>query len=334
VKTLLLVVIVIAAVAGVSVAVGESFGRNVTADGIVFVRPGTPSPGNQDQATKLAVSLSEIIPKDSAILAAVGRRLNITSADAAGRVSVTVVQNTSVLELNFRDTDPTRALEGALALTQAVAGSHPAALGVSPGALSIVRLPKRPVAANPLKLSLPIGVVLGALLAYVLALALGRRSPAISNERDLREFARSPSSRLDWPPDASVLSALHRRWAELAGGDHPAVVIVPASPAGAAAASELARRITDLSRTELARSPRRRTRLLGDAEAIEPLALHAVVADEDALRKGTLPVGIDAAVILVVAGTRASAVRSTIEALSDFGRDVRWSLFVDNVPRG
>jgi hypothetical protein len=209
----------------------------------------TPGPGNADQATKDAAIFAGLIPEDHETLAAVARRLAVPAGDVMAAVSASNSQNSATIDLSYKAKSPSLAQRGATALANAVSGAHPASANIPPGSLSVVSLPPLPDAANPLKLALPAGIVLGAILGIVLMAAFERAFPRISDEEALSDAAGCPAVRLSLG-QRERLVALRARWALMLPGGRGSLAVVSVVPGEALLSEKLTDAINDDRLTE------------------------------------------------------------------------------------
>jgi hypothetical protein len=230
--------------------------------GASFVIPpnsATPGPGNADQATKDAAIFAGLIPEDQETLAAVGRQIAVPAGEVMAAVSASNSQNSATIDLSYKATSPSLAQRGAIALAHAVSGAHPASANIPAGSLSIVSVPPVPDAANPLKLALPAGIVLGAILGIVLMAAFDRAFPRINDEEALSEVAGCPAVLLSLG-QRERLDALRARWALMVPGGRGTLAVVSVATAQAALSERLADAINgdvlaDAGGSDAAREP-------------------------------------------------------------------------------
>jgi len=215
-------------------------------DALLFVPSGAGAPagaGNADQALRLATIYAGILQEDSAIDARVSAVARVPLGTVQSHVTVLNDLNTSILRVRYKDSDPVRAVAGARAFAQAVAGPEPASPNIGPRSLSIVSLPAASAkAGRPGKAALVYGAVLGLALGIVLLVAWERTDRRIDAPQDLEASARCPATDLDGLSDSAAL-ALIQRWHSLSGTRPTCVALLPAGDSFDEATSVFARQL-------------------------------------------------------------------------------------------
>jgi hypothetical protein len=322
------VIVVTAAVAALAAFVNDARpGQTVTqAIAIVPSGAGARGPGDATQATQLAQSYVEAIPEDGGVIRFIADRVGRPTDEVADNITVVGNPSTSVLRLQYKDTDHDRALAADEALLTAVAGRKSFARSVAPRSMEVVHAPTvlRESAADS-SAALPIGVVVGLFLGLVLVVAWERSDPRIDGPDDLAQVAGTPATSLGDVAPGNI-DALLDRWRRLsANGAGPQVIGLVAGTARTEdlvrpAASELAS--VSAARGQLLRLGSSGASSDGDGGLVivtggvpgGPSAGEAVAADASVV------------VVAVARGARASELRSTLAVLDQFGAPPAWAL--------
>ena len=325
---------------------GHGFAASATL--VIPSVPPTAGPGDADQANKVAAIMTGLIPQDQPTLGAVARQLRMSPADVRAAVSAANEQNTSLIDLTFKDHSPRVAQAGAIAFARAVSGAHPASPNIPSGSMSTVSLPGQPDAGSPLKIALPAGVVLGAILGIVLMLALRRAFPRVDDERGLAEVVNCPVTALH-PHDRTGIEALRTRWAGLTGARRGTVALVAATPDQEAGCRSLAETINAVGVSTANGAGVRNPVGALARSGLEAVAHHGIEsppASEEVdrhpaanlvARAGATPLGgsvdravleSDAAVLVVRPGTKDAEVERAASLLADFGQAPCWALLL------
>jgi capsular polysaccharide biosynthesis protein len=323
------VIVVAAAVAALAAVVDEARpGQTVTqAIAIVPSGAGSKGPGDATQATQLAQTYVEAIPEDGGVIRFIAKRVGRSTDEVADNITVVGNPSTSVLRLQYKDTDHDRALAADEALLTAVAGSKSFARSVAPRSMHVVHAPTvlRESSADS-SAAIPIGVVVGLFLGLVLVVAWERSDPRIDGPDDLAEVAGTPATALGDVAPGNI-DALLDRWRRLsANGTGSQVIGLVAGTAGTEdlvrpAASELAS--VSAARGQLLRLGSSASSAgNGDGSLVivtggvpgGPSAGEAVAADASVV------------VVAVARGARASELRATLAVLDQFGAPPAWAL--------
>ncbi len=209
---------------------------------MVPLNAGGPAEGiNPDDADKLATTYAGVIPVDQTLLSDVGNAVHQTPSQVASNLSVVNEQNTSILQISYKSSDPRTATTGARTAASLLSGANPVAAGIVPSSLQIVSLPNNvgPAATTHKSRTIAIGALLGLILGVVLLVAWERSDPHVTDARSLSgQFGcpATPADRLS--PDAA--HALLDRWASLTDRVPARVAILPADAASVAHADEAA----------------------------------------------------------------------------------------------
>ncbi len=191
---------------------------NYSASAYVLVSSGATrlGPGSANEASSLATTYSGLIPKDSAIIAAVSRQLSANPSDVRSAISVFTTNSTALLEVRYSATTPGTAIAGAKAVANAIVGPTPATKAIPAGAILLASLPTSASAASSTrKTALPLGGVMGIILGLIILLAWERFDPRIDSIDDLADVLEVPVTSDDFLSDERVLAIRHR-WIELA----------------------------------------------------------------------------------------------------------------------
>jgi hypothetical protein len=331
--------VLVPAIAGVTLvayAVASATQASVVSESIVVAPTGatSKSPGEAVQAAKLAETYTILIPEDGGVIRAVARAVDRPASEVADDIATVGSPNTFLIRLRYTDDDEESSLAGARALTDAVIGSEPAARGVEPGTLRVVRLPRvdeiRSGGTGP---AIPVGVFLGLCLGLVLVIALERADPRIDGEEDAIRALGCPATRVSHLSDASI-GALLDRWQRLAveQGDtrHPARIGFLAGTARgeelvAPAARMLATLAARIGRVVTVREPGDGGDGRNGAE-IE-LLLGGQPGSEAAGE--SIVVGSAFTVLVVGRGNKEDELQAAANVVRQFGGQPGWALVVD-----
>jgi hypothetical protein len=194
------VLLCVAAVAGLAQLVAELRSRTATAEAVVLLNAGViaPTPVAVDQSLKLAPDVAQVLPQDDALLRAVAAR---SGQPTRGRVTTRTSPGSSLVYVGFRAATEAGAVRGARVLAGAVSGPSPASSAIPPGSLRPVRLPttarRARIARN--------GYV--ATVALVASAGGGQTGPGYGDQ--VTRLAPSFASSL--PDDAGILAFVARR---------------------------------------------------------------------------------------------------------------------------
>jgi capsular polysaccharide biosynthesis protein len=307
----------------------------------VFVVPPSAAPSegiNPDDADHLAQTYAGIIPTDDRLLGDVGKAVGESSATVGENLSVVNQQNTSLLEISFKSSQPNQAAEGARTAARLLTGPAPAAAGIVPSSLQIVSLPKNPgPAAKSKGKAVVIGAALGLVLGIVLLIAWERSDPRIADARELSSQIGCPATPVDrLSPNASY--ALLERWASLTEHVPARVAILPASPSVEIATVDA---VNDLLSAggRLVRYVDARAGIVpqelanGAAESRTGVVLVHAGPPGGQSAGEAIALGCDLTVVVVPAGSRAADVRQLGEELTSFGIVPVWALLTSGSRR-
>lgn len=318
-----------AAAAPLTATGGQSYQATV----VFVVAPAAgPTEGiNPDDADHLAQTYAGIIPSDDALLTDVGKLIGQPSATVGQNLSVVNEQNTSLLQISFKSSQPDQAAAGARGVARLLSGPNPVAAGIVPSSLQVVSLPSNPgPAAKSKGKAIVIGAALGLVLGIVLLIAWERSDPRIRDARELSTQVGCPATPVDrLSPNASY--ALLERWASLTDHVPARVAVLPASPAVEAQAAAAVRDLRSAG-GGLVRYLDARAGILpedlanGTAESETGVVLvHAGPPGGDSAGEA-IALGCDLTVVVVPAGFRAADIRKLGEELTSFGIVPVWAL--------
>jgi capsular polysaccharide biosynthesis protein len=114
-----------------------------TAETVLIVPASSTDLGNVDEATKLARTYAQLIPRDDGIVAAIGRSLGMAPASVERRLSVANEPGQSLLHLRFRGRTSAEAIRGARNAAQAITSDDLSSESIETGSMIVVRLPRR-----------------------------------------------------------------------------------------------------------------------------------------------------------------------------------------------
>lgn len=306
----------------VSLVIQRPEATTYTSEALLIVRSGATenTPGNANEANRLAVTYSQLIPQDSQVLAAVSETLGVELDDAADSISASNDANTSILRVGYTADNSQTAINGARAVANALIGASPAATNFRGVGLS--RLPDTSTRNQGSSSGLPVGIMLGLLLGLVLITALERNNGRIDSIEELERELNCPVTSLQGLSSGAIVGLL-QRWQSLARQTRPGqssfnVAVVPGQQGQRAITQEVAvvfAATANMSTEEAATRSNLR------------LALHAAGVPS------TWEVGeravqdSDLSVLAVSQGTKIKELRRCVEALNDFGSKPSWALF-------
>ncbi len=264
-----------------------------SAESVLVVQANGPLAGQPDASTRLAATYATLIPLDAHIRAALEGE--VPGADGSG-LSTTNDTNTAVLRIGFESSHAAGAIAGATAVARAISGPKPQTPTITPGTISIVRLPEEATSTRVSTVELLVaGGVLGGVLGLVLVAFWRARDRRIDDVRDLRKRVECQCLRLDprVPESVETLIAL------LARRENDGVVaLVPATQREC----QMLQRVRDAIAPPLAAA---RISIAGvpGSEEVDELAA----------------VGADVIVLVVSPGTRCTRVSESLDLLARWG---------------
>lgn len=232
-------ILCVAGVTAVAVAASRPGPVTYVAEAVLVVRSGATdnTPGSANEANRLAVTYSQLIPLDTGVLEEVAQTLGVARSEVDGRVSVTNDTNTAILRVQYKAPTPEQAIEGATAVAAALYG--PSAQPNNFNGLALSRLPGEAVAQDDALNVIPAGVVLGLLLGIVLILALERSRGRIEDDEDLERLLKLPVTALDGLSPSGI-TALLQRWRSMTPHLRGAVSLVTPAPGYQSLTAEVA----------------------------------------------------------------------------------------------
>lgn len=333
--------ILIPAVLGVTaVLYGLSSSRETTVLGetLVVAPTGATSktPGNALQAAKLAQTYTLLIPEDGGVIKAVAAAVERSESDIASRITAVGAPDTFLIRLRYEDDDQERAIEGTRALAQAVASDPPAARGVAPGSLKVVRLPRvtdvQTVDTGPV---IPIGVFLGLCLGLLLMIAWERADPRVDDDESVALGLICPATRVSHLSEASI-GPLLDRWIRLAGNGAdtrltPRVGLLAGSPRAESLVEPTASLIVSMA-ARVGRVVAVRDAREDDGKIIAGADLELLVggAPGSAAAGEIVAENSSFSVFVVKRGSNIGELEAGASVLRQFGSRLGWALFVDD----
>lgn len=308
-------------VAAIASAISLSAPTTYTAESVLLVRSGatTNTPGNANEANRLAVTYSQLIPEDSQIVDRVAATLGVGRDAVLGQISGVNDANTSILRLRYTSDDASQAIDGARALADAVVGPQPASTNFN--GLSLSRLPDSAESSSSFDTSLPAGIVLGLCLGLVLAVLWERVDGRFDNIRDVEDRAGCPVSPLEELSTTSM-EVLLKRWYGLAGVPNARIAMLPATEDSKL---DIRAVVTAFESVLASVTPSQ-----GGAPKIDLVAGGAVGSDQ----VGELAAqAADLTIFVVPARMKAARYEAAVEQLRDLGIRPGWVLFASRRAR-
>jgi capsular polysaccharide biosynthesis protein len=227
-----LVPLITVAVAAIAYLIATSQSRTYTSDATLVVPSGvkTAGPQNPSNATDLARTPSDAtdlartyaaqIPEDDRVVGLVAKGLHASSRGVRDSLKADAVvgtnpgSDTALVTISYGAGSPAKARSGASLASAAVTGAHPAATGITPGSLELVRAPDNGSSSSLGTTAITIGgAIVGFALALLLLLTWERADRRIDRPEDLAEEANCPATRLRGL-STDARSALLRRWGD------------------------------------------------------------------------------------------------------------------------
>jgi hypothetical protein len=257
----------------------------------------------------LAATYAAEIPQDQAVRGVIATAADMSPAQAGRDLTITVENGSALLDVRF--TAPVRAdvAAGLTALTDAVTGPDPLSAAIAGGTLVLVRPPDATVnsSMSPRR-TVPLGALLGLVIASVVAVAWERSDPRVDDVDDLRAELACPC----WPAasnlGAAAAASIVAAWRARADVWCLSVAFIPVGHADPSAESKL-------------------------REAIQGAAGPGGILVRDVnLETGThdeaLTGSEDLAVLIVKRGSRLEELRTTVGRLEELGRSPAWAFLL------
>lgn len=199
---------------------------------------GTQGPGSAFEATTLAVSYAEIIPRDTDVLRQAVRSARLDEQQLRDGLTVSVIPETGLLRIRFTADSAATAIEGASRVAEAVL-SGPGTEDTFPrGSVTLSSLPTPDtVEQTGVGEIRPIGLLLGLVLGGVLAVAWERSDRRVDTVEQLADVVGAPATATDAVTE-SAAAVMARRWTAL--HERPVVALIPAISGNAAAVQDVA----------------------------------------------------------------------------------------------
>lgn len=308
-------------VAAVAAAVSLSAPVTYTAESVLVVRSGATenTPGNANEANRLSITYSALIPEDTQIADRVAQALNVPRSDVTGHITGINDANTSILRLRYTADDSSQAVDGARALADALVGPSPASSNFN--GLSLSRLPDDAKSSSTADTTIPTGAVLGFLLGLVLIVLWERVDGRFDGVGEVQAHVACPVTPLEELSHASI-EVLLKRWYSLANSANAQIAVLPAvadSKLNTAAIVSVFDGVLD--RISENSGDRDRLRLVGGGP-VGGTDVGELVAQASNLT-----------VLVVPARMKASRYDETLDRLRDLGIRPGWVLFASKKAR-
>src|SRR5436190_19502597 len=123
-----LIPLVMVAVAAIAFGINRIRSHDVTAQSIAIVtsEAGPDGPGFATEAAQLALSYAAAIPQDEGVVQPGATMIGRSDQYVRDHLAVANPTNTAILQLRFRDGNPSAAAAASRAAAEAVAGARPA----------------------------------------------------------------------------------------------------------------------------------------------------------------------------------------------------------------
>lgn len=315
------VLICMVGVTSISLVVNRPAPVTFTGETVLIVRSGATenTPGSANEANRLAITYSQLIPQDSETLNSVSSALGVSRDDVADALTATNDANTSILRVRYTADNANEAVNGARAVADALVGATPAASNFS--GLGLSRLPDTATRNESSGTALPVGLILGFLLGAVIVIAIERSNGRIDSITDVEGELSCPVTSLQGLSAGSILSLL-QRWKTLATSSPVDVAVVTGAQGQRALSQEVSVVFATTAVSEDANG--------NPVALISEMNLHATGAPST-WEVGEAAVQQSNLVVLVVAeGTHINELRKTVAGLEDFGVKPAWALFASD----
>ena len=335
----LLVAIVVTTVS--AYVVGSKHGETYTAESTAVVNATPHSLLTPDQANTLADTYAVLIPKDSAILRAVGTALGTSVSDVQDRLSVLNTPGTAVLVIDYKGTSAANSITGAAAILKAIAGDYPVSPNIIPGSVGAVRTPTEASVSRGVAVLVTIGAILGVALGLLLMVAWERVDPRIDRPEDLSQEVGSPTSPVSAISQSGV-NALAARWKTLAEHVPSRIALVPVTADVQPDLPKVARRFSQVQwnggqvQGNGAVAPwwTRTGNHVADSEDYTqpigsgtPAVITCQVPSADLTALQSI-MDCDLVVLVARKGTPRAALRELLDSLTEFGVSPKWAIFL------
>ncbi len=289
-------------VVGASYAATRTLTRKFSAEAVMVVHANGPLANQPDASTQMASTYATVIPLDPRIQRAVERMVPDTSGAS---FTTTDDPSTAVLRVVYESPSRADAIIGAIAVAHAVTTPKKITSTITPGTVSVVRLPTKASGSPTTTTDILIAAgVLGLLLGFVLLAFWRPRDLRIDDVGDLRRHLDCPCLKVDGRGGAT-LDALIESFS--AAGVEGPVTVLPVS--------KRERRSAELLHTMLVGSlGAQGTRLAGVPGSEE--AGELVVAGSNAL------------VVVVTPGTRIVVLLRAIDLLARYRADPAFAVLM------
>lgn len=289
------------------------------ADLVVPSGAGQDGPGAAYEATTLAGSYAEAIPRDDDVLAEAADATGMGVVELRDGLAVSVVDGTALLRIRFTADSAEAASAGASAVAEAVLDAESTADVFPRGSVELSSLPSpgtvEESGAGELR---PIGLLLGLALGLVLAVAWERSDRRIDTVEQLGDTVGAPSTDVTDMP-AGAVAVMGERWRHAAGS--PAVAMLPAVPGHTAGTRATAERLGEALRSQ------GHSVHVGEPPAPAGWAglalLHAGALGHE--QGETALLGVDVATLVVPRGTPQRRVEQAVDELRQLGAPVDWA---------
>ena len=306
-------------VAIVSLVVQRPAPTTYTGETVLIVRSGATenTPGSANEANRLAVTYSQLIPQDSQTLDSVSSTLGLPRGQVAAALSASNDANTSILRVRYTAKTSTAAVNGARAAANALVGATPAASNFRGVGLS--KLPDTATKNASSGTALPVGLLLGFLLGAVIVIAVERNNGRVDSIADLESELNCPVTALQGLSAASIL-ALLQRWKALAQTSPVDIALVTGGQGQRAVSQEVAAVFAATANTG-------ETDLDVSWDVLGGINLHSAGAPASWEVGEAAVQQADLAVVVVAEGTSVTELRRGLQGLVQFGATPVWALY-------
>src|SRR4051794_22915980 len=230
-----LVPLITVAVAAIAYLIAHNQSRTYTSKATLVVPSGVKTaagPETPSDATDQARTYAAQIPEDDRVVGVIAKGLHASAGGVRDSLTADAVvganpgSDTALVTISYAAGSAAKARAGARLAASAVTGPRPAATGIIPGTLELVRAPDAGSSSSLGTTAITIGGgIVGFALALLLLITWERADRRINRPEDLAEEANCPATRLrDLSGDARA--ALLRRWGDFGSGGSAEVALM------------------------------------------------------------------------------------------------------------
>jgi capsular polysaccharide biosynthesis protein len=336
-----LVPLITVAVAAIAYLIAHNQSRTYTSKATLVVPSGVKTaagPETPSDATDQARTYAAQIPEDDRVVGAIAQGLHASARGVRDSLTADAVvganpgSDTALVTISYAAGSAAKAQSGARLAASAVTGPQPAATGVIPGTLELVRAPDTGTSSSLGTTAITIGGgIVGFALALLLLITWERADRRINRPEDLAEEANCPATRLrDLSSDARA--ALLRRWGDFGSGGSAEVALMAVDGRTLHRLSPSHLWPLVPQRSDASNGHGNGKRHHNGSPSRIPLDDGVVLttplspADDPASQETAMEA--DVAILVARRGAPAARVRKTVQSLDEMGTPPRWALLL------